>query len=101
YPSEEGVSVFFRDISLRKEADARLQKAYEERTTILESIGDAFFAVDNNWIVTYWNKMAEEVLFRKKADIVGKHLWTEYADAIDSDFYRMYHRAKETGDTVS
>jgi PAS domain S-box-containing protein len=101
YPSEEGVSVFFRDISLRKEADARLQKAYEERTTILESIGDAFFAVDNNWMVTYWNKMAEEVLFRKKADIVGKHLWTEYADAIDSDFYRMYHRAKETGEMVS
>lgn len=101
YPSEEGVSVFFRDISLRKEADARLQKAYEERTTILESIGDAFFAVDNNWMVTYWNKMAEEVLFRKKADIVGKHLWTEYADAIDSDFYRMYHQAKETGETVS
>lgn len=101
YPSEEGVSVFFRDISMRKEADIRLQKAYAERTTILESIGDAFFAVDNNWMVTYWNKMAEEVLFRKKADIVGKHLWTEYADAIDSDFYRLYHQAKATGDTVS
>ena len=101
YPSEEGVSVFFRDISIRKEADIRLQKAYAERTTILESIGDAFFAVDNNWMVTYWNKMAEEVLFRKKADIVGKHLWTEYADAIDSDFYRLYHLAKATGETVS
>jgi PAS domain S-box-containing protein len=101
YPSEEGVSVFFRDISLRKEADIRLQKAYEERTTILESIGDAFFAVDNNWIVTYWNKMAESVLFRKKEEILGRHLWTEYADAIDSDFYRKYHQAKETGKSVS
>lgn len=101
YPSEEGLSVFFRDISLRKEADIRLQKAYEERTTILESIGDAFFAVDNNWIVTYWNKMAESVLFRKKEEMLGRHLWTEYADAIDSDFYRKYHQAKETGESVS
>jgi PAS domain S-box-containing protein len=101
YPSEEGLSVFFRDISLRKEADIRLQKAYEERTTILESIGDAFFAVDNNWIVTYWNKMAEQVLFRKKEEMLGRHLWTEYADAIDSDFYRKYHQAKETGKSVS
>ncbi len=101
YPSEEGLSVFFRDITLRKEADARLLKAYEERTTILESIGDAFFAVDNNWVVTYWNKMAEQLLFKKKEDIVGKHLWTEYADAIDSDFYRMYHQAKASGEAVS
>lgn len=100
YPSEEGVSVFLRDISMRKEADIRLQKAYEERTTILESIGDAFFAVDNNWIVTYWNKMAESVLFRKKEEMLGRHLWTEYADAIDSDFYRKYHQAKETGKSV-
>lgn len=101
YPAEDGISVFFRDISLRKEADARLQKAYEERNTILESIGDAFFAVDKNWIVTYWNQMAEKVLFKKREEIVGRHLWTEYADAIDSDFYRMYHTARETGETVS
>lgn len=101
YPAEDGISVFFRDITLRKEADIRLQKAYEERNTILESIGDAFFAVDENWVVTYWNQMAEKVLFKKREEIVGRHLWTEYADAIDSDFYRMYHKARETGETMS
>lgn len=101
YPSEEGLTVFFRDISFRKEAEENLKKAYEERNRILESIGDAFFAVDREWRVTYWNRMAEEVLLKPKDEIVGKHLWTEYSDAIDSDFYRMYHKAAETGQITS
>ncbi|GGD34766.1 PAS domain S-box protein [Flavobacterium orientale] len=101
YPSNEGITVFFRDITLRKEADYRLQKAFDERNKILESIGDAFFAVDTNWIVTYWNKEAEKVLGRKKEGIVGKHLWEEYADAIESDFYKQYHKAVATGENVT
>src|SRR5690606_23478902 len=101
YPSADGISVFFRDITHRKEADERLKKAYEEKNQILESIGDAFFAVDKNWVVTYWNKEAEYVLGKKKKAIVGKNLWDEYADAIDTDFYRQYHRAVKTGKTVS
>lgn len=101
YPNEEGLSVFFRDISLRKEADLRLQKAYEERNTILESIGDAFFALDKEWIVTYWNKEAAQLLGKTKEEILGKNLWIEYDDVIDSDFYRMYHKAAETGESQS
>lgn len=96
YPSAGGLSVYFRNIDDRKAAAEKLQKAFEEKNSILESIGDAFFAVDNNWIVTYWNKEAELVLDRKKELIVGKHLWEEYPDAIDSDFYRKYHKAIET-----
>lgn len=101
YPSEEGLTVFFRDISFRKEAEEQLKLAYEERNQILESIGDAFFAVDREWNVTYWNRMAEEVLMKSKEEILGKNLWTEYADAIDTKFHRMYHRAAETGQSIA
>lgn len=101
YFAQNGVSVYFKNIDERKHTEEQLKKASEERKEILESIGDAFFAVDNNWIVTYWNHMAEKVLMKKRTDILGKHLWTEYADAIDSDFYRMYHKAKKTGQKLS
>lgn len=97
YPSEEGLTVFFRDISLRK----KLLDVYEERNNILESIGDAFFAVDNEWIVTYWNKEAENLLGKGRDRVMGKNLWEEYADAIDSDFYHQYHFAMETQKNVS
>lgn len=95
YPSEEGITVFFRDISLRKEADQRLAQAFEEKNNILESIGDAFFSINKDWIVTYWNKEAELVLGKQRDAIVGKNLWKEYDDAVNSDFYHQCHKALE------
>lgn len=68
-------------------------EAMEERNIILESIGDAFFAVDSNWIVTYWNKTAEKVLFKSKKEMLSHNLWTVFNNSIDSKSYRKYHQA--------
>ena len=91
----------YQDITALKIAEINQLKTLQEKNNILESIGDAFFAVDNNWIVTYWNKQAEYILGKNKKDILGKHLWEEYADAIDSDFYRNYHKALETMEVIN
>lgn len=101
YSRGSGISVYFKNIDDRRQAKKALEKAYLEKETILESIGDAFFSVDDDWTVNYWNKEAEKVLGKKREDIIGKNLWEEYADAIDSDFYRQYHKAKATGQSVS
>jgi two-component system sensor histidine kinase/response regulator len=58
-------------------------EAMEDRNIILESIGDAFFAVDKNWVVTYWNQTAEKVLFKSKKEILTHNLWTIFNTAID------------------
>ena len=101
YPSNGGVSSFFKNIDERKKAAEELAKAYKEKNEILESISDAFFAVDDDWTVTYWNKQAETILGKVRKDILGKNLWKEYPDAIDTDFYRQYHHVMDTGKTVS
>ncbi|HSI76116.1 MAG TPA: PAS domain S-box protein [Lunatimonas sp.] len=101
YPSNKGVSVYFKNVNERKQASELLTKAFKEKNEILESIGDAFFAVNKDWTVTYWNKQAENILGRKREAMVGKNLWEEYADAIDSDFYRQYHIALSTGEIIS
>lgn len=64
-----------------------------ERNTILESIGDAFFAVDKDWLVTYWNKTAEKVLFKTRLEMINHNLWDIFADAIGSKSYQKYHEA--------
>ncbi len=84
------------DITSRKIADEKAIEALEERNVILESIGDAFFAVDTQWEVTYWNKEAENVLGTKREDIVGKNLWDVYKDAVGLKFYTEYHKAMTT-----
>lgn len=97
YPSNGGLSVFFRNIDERRKAAEALQKAYEERNSILESIGDAFIALDKDWTVTYWNKMAEQLLGKNRYDVVGKNVWEVYADARELVFYDKYKEAMDTG----
>lgn len=71
-------------------------KQYQNRiANILESFTDAFFEVDNDWAVTYWNKEAERLLLMPRARIIGLNLWEVYADAIPLKFYTEYHKAVE------
>ena len=62
-----GFAKVTRDITVRKEAEERErlllreQAARERATDILESISDAFYAVDRRWRLTYVNGKAEEL----------------------------------------
>lgn len=100
FPTGNGLSVYVKDINERKLAEAAVTEILEERNTILESIGDAFFAVDKHWTVTYWNNTAEKVLGKTKAEMVDSNLWEVFYDSIDSESYRRYHQAVETNMAV-
>lgn len=101
YPSQGGVSAYFRNIDERKLAAENLEKAYQEKINILESIGDAFFNVNKDWVVTYWNKETERILGKKRDAIIGKNLWNEYPDIIETGFYRQYHKAMEAQENLA
>jgi PAS domain S-box-containing protein len=58
---------------------------------ILESITDGFFAVNRDWIVTYYNQAAERMLLPRE-QIINKNLWSVFSDAVDSKFYHEYQR---------
>jgi PAS domain S-box-containing protein len=88
------------DISERKRHDeererllAREREAHEQVTTILESITDAFFAVDREWRFTYVNREAEGLLQRPREELVGRCLWDEFPAAVGATFEREYRRA--------
>ncbi|MDQ3922786.1 MAG: PAS domain S-box protein, partial [Actinomycetota bacterium] len=96
-----GFAKVTRDITARKEAEerermlAREQAAREQATNILESISDAFFAVDHEWRFTYVNSKAEELWGRSREELLGKNIWEEYPQAEGSEFYRQIRRAAE------
>ncbi len=60
---------------------------------ILESISDAFFALDRDWCFTYVNQQAESLLFRDRGDLIDKNLWEEFPEALGSAFEAQYRRA--------
>ncbi|MEP6487601.1 ATP-binding protein [Microcoleus vaginatus] len=78
------------DITDRKRAEAALRETEEQSRNILESIGEAFFAVDENWRFTYVNQFAETLLDRVRGDLIGKNLWEEYSGLIGSEFEPIY-----------
>jgi len=88
------------DITERKKIERAVIKTLEEKNIILESIGDAFFAVDKKWTVTYWNNQAEKLLGKPKNEIVGYQLWDIYSDSVGSKSYRKYHEAIETNQVI-
>src|SRR5690606_25078655 len=80
----------FQDIDKIKRAEREVLKAATEKQTLLESIGDAFFAVDQNWIVTYWNNQAATLLDCHKSAVLKNNLWDVFPDAVDTPFQRNY-----------
>ena len=81
-----------RDLLLARERDASGQVA-----RILESIGDAFFALDRGWRFTYVNREAEKLLQRRREDLIGRELWREFPGAVGTNFDTEYRRAMNEG----
>lgn len=90
----------FQDIHDRKVTEMEFKQLFQERNSILESIGDGFFALDRSWTVTYWNNQAEKQLQVDKETILGKNLWDVFDQETDSLSFTNYHRAMETGETI-
>jgi PAS domain S-box-containing protein len=101
YPSNGGVSVYFKNIDERKRAEVALESAYREKDMILESIGDAFFAMKDDFTVTYWNKTAERLIGVKREELIGKNLWDVFPDAVDLPSYKNYNKVLKTKKPIS
>ncbi|HEX2741551.1 MAG TPA: PAS domain S-box protein, partial [Rubrobacter sp.] len=96
-----GFAKVSRDITTRKEAEererllAQEQAARERATDILESISDAFYAVDEEWRFTYVNGKAEDLWGRPREELLGKKIWDEFPEAPGSEFHEQVRRAAE------
>lgn len=74
-------------------ARAEAEAARERIVSILESITDAFFALNREWRFTYLNKEAERLLQKTREQLMGKCIWDEFPEAVGSTFHHEYHRA--------
>lgn len=68
----------------------KYEKERREMFDVLESMSDAFVALDENWHFTYVNKEAERLLTSLKEDLLGKELWQIFPEALNSAFEENY-----------
>ena len=67
--------------------------AKNQITHVLESITDAFFAIDHELKFIYLNRHAEQILRRDGEELIGKRLQDEFPEVLGETFYRQYQQA--------
>ena len=81
------------DITERKQAEAALRQSEQQSQSILESISEAFFALNQNWQFTYVNGAAQVLLDRTPDDLIGKNLWQEYPGLSGNELVQVFWSA--------
>ncbi len=94
------VEVLRQQHALAHEADI-LRATHDRTTSILESISDAFFALDAEWRFTYVNDQSEKVMGRRREDLLGRIFWDEFPGTLGTPFEREYRRAWSEQTTVT
>lgn len=77
------------DVNEERALTIKIQNEARKSENILRSIKDGFFTMNKDWIVTSWNRAAEESMGIKANDIIGKNLWTIF----DKEKYKTYYEA--------
>ena len=86
---------------MRKRAEEALQESYRQNQEILDSITDAFISLTEDMVVTYFNSAAEQMLNRKRIDVIGRHLFDVFPEAKGSILEENYLQAVRTKSAMS
>ncbi|MFA8385369.1 MAG: PAS domain S-box protein [Pelagibaca sp.] len=86
-----------QDITELCAAQRKVDELSHRLAETLENIGDAFFTLDHDWRFTYLNNKAEELLERKREELVGRRISDELSE---STFEAQYANAVNSGKTI-
>jgi PAS domain S-box-containing protein len=81
YPLEDGIAVYYQDITKLKHTEMALRKSQQDTLDILESIGDGFIYFDKDFRFTYVNHAAKEMLGCTRDNLYGKTLSNIFPEA--------------------
>jgi PAS domain S-box-containing protein len=99
YPSEEGLSVYCQDVTERKRAEEKLRESSRRVEEILESVTDAFYAMDAGWRFTYLNDRAVRFASQLAGEgftregLLGRTLWETLPAVVGTPLEDHYRRA--------
>ncbi|ELY58218.1 putative PAS/PAC sensor protein [Natronococcus amylolyticus DSM 10524] len=68
----------------------------EELEEVVTRISDGFFAVDDEWRLTYLNEIHTSMFDGTPSELLGERLWDAAPGLLDTAFERAYREAMET-----
>lgn len=76
-----------------EERTKELAAANQRVTSVIESITDGFFALNEEWKFSYINKHQHLPKNKTIEELLGKNIWEVYPETIPSPMYTELHRA--------
>jgi PAS domain S-box-containing protein len=83
------------DIATRKRLEEIVDLANERLSDVLDSIAEAFFAIDRDWRCTYLNPAGEAFMRRPANEVIGQNVWDLFPLARESAAYHRLHEVME------
>jgi diguanylate cyclase (GGDEF)-like protein len=77
--------------------ERRRQRRSIPADAVLAGVTEAFYVLDQDWRFLYVNAEAERLLLRRAEQLLGKRVWDEFPEAVDSAFERVFRRVAATG----
>jgi len=97
YPTDEGIALFYHDITDRKGAEFLRDTSIRQLRQVLETTTDAVASIDRGWNISFLNRRAKELL-SPKGELLGKNLWQEFPFAAQhGEIFNNLRRAMEEG----
>ncbi|NGM70928.1 PAS domain-containing protein [Natronolimnobius sp. AArcel1] len=67
----------------------------------LDRVSDAFFALDTDFRFTYLNRRAQSLLKRSRSELIGRVMWDEFPETVETQFPDGFHQAMDKQIPVS
>ncbi len=73
----------------------------ENLRLVLERITDGFFSLDQHWCFSYVNAEAERMLGKSRDQLLGRNIWEEIPEAVNTLFEANYREARRVQKKIS
>ncbi|MCF6210421.1 MAG: PAS domain S-box protein [Gammaproteobacteria bacterium] len=74
YPHPDGLSIFFRDITERRQAELMLRDSEQRLRTILDNLMDGIISIDSLGFIETFNPMAEQLTGYSAEEVAGTNI---------------------------
>jgi len=72
-----------------------------ESVPMVDRLTDAFFSLDTSWRFTYLNDRAETLLKRSRSELLGRVMWDEFPETVETQFPDGFYQAMDEQVPVS
>ncbi len=92
-PTQEGIALYYRDVSDQKRAEALREAANRHLQHVFDASSDSIVCIDRSWNCTFANRAARAIL--KADDLIGANLWTRFPGNREEPFASNYRTTME------